>query len=82
MGQEYNPKQIPDPRTWADCSCGKFRAHGRDLKDVMSLLNLHAKINKDTHYVGGVNSYFLHVPEKPRWYHKFFRGIKSKHNNP
>jgi hypothetical protein len=78
MGQDYNPKPIPDPRYWAECSCGEFRAYGRDLDGAIDLLKLHANINKDTHYAGGGhNSYFLHVPSKPNWYRRIFGAHKG-----
>lgn len=80
MGQDYNPKPIPDPRYWAECSCGEFRAYGKDMDGILDLLKLHAKINKDTHYVGGVNSYMLHVPEKPKWWRRTFGVHKGSDN--
>lgn len=78
MGADY-PGPEPDPRHWVQCSCGNFKMYGPDLKTVMDWLNLHVKINKETHFAtGGFNSYVLHIPPKPKWWKRIFGKHEGK----
>ena len=80
MGADY-PGPEPDPRYWVQCSCGNFKMYGPDLKTVMDWLNLHTKINKDTHFSsGGFNSYVLYAPQSPKrkWWQRAFGKHEGK----
>jgi hypothetical protein len=81
MGQDYSPHIKPDPNHWVACSCGEFKTTGRDTAELVKLVELHAKINKDTHYSGGgTNSYIIHIPSKPKWYRRLFGSHKGIDN--
>lgn len=77
MGMDVKGPE-PDPRHWAQCSCG-VKLYGPDQEETINLIKLHFQINKESHTTGSSTGYYmLHIPPKRKWWKRTFGKHEGK----